>query len=250
LEKKDMLFLDGNDKIKLPFITLANVYGILNNKHFPKIQLLDSLDSALSWEQAEYLTLAVIVFKLWGIHRRLVNTGKIRENGQGYCQLSELVPLRKDQDDVSINFRPWFVIRQTDHQIKKGSWSTFYRDARMQLTKGVTECIAFRNRKGASFPDTFLITDPVIFIQEKSSLTSNKDAAEGGSGVILPPKLLKEERDKCPDNSKHIFILSTDYRKRDDQEFKPNDVLITRENRKAMYGELLTLRKLHCLESI
>src|SRR5262249_37758102 len=158
-----------------------------NDNHFSKIQLLDSLDSALSWEQAERLTLSVIVFKLWGIHRRLINTGKIKEDGQGYCYLSELVPLREDQKDILIKFKPWFVIRPPEYQVKKHGWHKFYGEAYCQLTDRVFECMAFYNCKSAPFPDTFLITDPLIFIQEKLSLISNTKVIEGHSALILPP---------------------------------------------------------------
>ncbi|CAG8565893.1 13138_t:CDS:2 [Funneliformis caledonium] len=252
LEKKDMLFLDGDSKIKLPFITLAHLYGLLNPNHIAKVRLLDSLDSALSWGQAEYLTLSVIVFKLWAIHRRLVTEGEIKENDEGYCQLSELVPLRENQSDIRIRFPPWFVIRKTEHRVNKESWQSFYLNARSQSTNEVLYCMAFLNCNGAQFPDTFLTTKPPIFVQEKSSQTSNKNAVEGKSALMFPSYLLKTERDKCPDEREYIFIISTDYKERGDVGLGPknNEVLITRENRKAMFGELLTLRKLYCLESL
>ncbi|CAG8568615.1 6571_t:CDS:2 [Funneliformis mosseae] len=185
LEKKDMLFLDGDSKIKLPFITLAHLYGLLNPNRIAKVRLLDSLDSALSWGQAEYLTLSVIVFKLWAIHRRLVTEGEIKENDEGYCQLSELVPLRENQSDIHIRFPPWFVIRKTEHRVNKESWQSFYLNARSQST--------------------------------------NENAVESKSALMFPSYLLKTERDKCPNEREYIFIIFTDYKERGDVGLGPKN---------------------------
>lgn len=236
---------EGISKIVFPFITLANIYGYIKLNPTTRIKLLDSLDSVLSLEECEHLTLSVIVFRMWALYHRSLSLGyQDQDSVEGKCLLSQLVPLREGQPDQTITFRPWFTIKPAPYKIQSKNWGLFLHDFENQIKPEVCNCIAYHNLKGSSFADTILVTKPAIFIQEKSLLTSNRNVANNLSPSMLELGLLKRERLKCSSIPNHIFIFSTDAKKRPetDQNLQMNEVLISFENQRAVFGDLLTFR--------
>ncbi|GBB85342.1 hypothetical protein RclHR1_01190018 [Rhizophagus clarus] len=75
LEKEELIFLEGNDykRIKLPFLTLHEIYSNQNHDTLPSIKILDSLDNVISPNQNERLTISVLTFRLWAIHQRSIS---------------------------------------------------------------------------------------------------------------------------------------------------------------------------------
>ncbi|CAJ0839357.1 9746_t:CDS:2 [Entrophospora sp. SA101] len=84
------------------------------------------------------------------------------------------------------------------------------------------KCIAFHNLPNASFSDGIMMTNPPIFIQDKQGVI---DANVG----------------------EHIFIFITDAHACDDESYDCNEIVITSENRKDFYGDILAKMKLYCI---
>jgi hypothetical protein len=105
-----------------------------------------------------------------------------------------------------------------------------------------SECIAYHNLQGAEFADSFLLTNPPILIQDKQLVVSRKKLMDGYQPIMLTKGLVKEEHDKCGNVGSHIFLFVTDAKNRLDE------IVITIENKNDLFGGLLTLRILHCIE--
>ncbi|RHZ47845.1 hypothetical protein Glove_566g42 [Diversispora epigaea] len=243
LEKEELIFLEGNryyKKIKLPFLTLHEIYSIQNNHKLPSIRILESLDNAISPNQNERLTISVLTFRLWAIYQRSISTNA---SNPCSCLLSQLVPLRHGQKDILLKFSPVFTVRSTNKQINGKNWNEFVSNI-----PSTPECIAYHNMQNAEFADSFLITEPFILIQDKQLIVSRRKVIEGYSATMLEKGLVEKEHNKCKNVGEHIFLFVTDSKKRNDETYKENEILITEEESKNVFGDLLTLRKLHCIE--
>ena len=95
---------------------------------------------------------------------------------------------------------------------------------------------------------SFLITEPFILIQDKQLIVSHRKVIEGYSATMLEKGLVEKEHNKCKNVGEHIFLFVTDSKKRNDETYKENEILITEEESKNVFRDLLTLRKLHCIE--
>lgn len=238
----------------------------MKSEEFPKIRLLDSLDNILSWEANEVVTLSVIVFRLWAIYTKSLkpeDIGKNEEKSLGQCKLSELFPLRQSQQDQVIKFHPVFTIGHADYQVTSAFWEIFLRD------HDRSKCIAYLNKKGASFADSFLLTDPPILIQDKQRVVSRQNVLKGNEPKIFPKGLLQEERKKCESIGSHYFVIVTDEKKRPntsssssedvdmdpapdergtDEELQDNEIFISYDNMLGAFGEFLTIRRAFCVD--
>ncbi|RIB19564.1 hypothetical protein C2G38_2181489 [Gigaspora rosea] len=132
-----------------------------------------------------------------------------------------LVPLRNGQKDISIKFLP---------------------------TQTTPECIAYYNMQNAEFADSSLITEPFILIQDKQLIVSHRKVINGYSATMLEKGLVEKEHNKCKNVGEHIFLFVTNSKKRNDETYKENEILITEEESNNVFGDLLVLRKLHCIE--
>ncbi|CAG8772576.1 21232_t:CDS:2, partial [Gigaspora margarita] len=176
LEKEEIIFLEENEyqkRIKLPFLTLHEIYSNQNNHKLQSIRILDFLDNAILPNQNEKLTIS---------------------------------------------------------------------------TQSTPECIAYHNMQNAKFADSFLITEPFILIQDKQLIVSHRKVIESYSATILEKGLVEKEHNKCKNVGEHIFLFVTDSKKRNDETYKKNEILIREEKSKDVLGDLLALRKLHCIE--
>jgi len=204
------------------------------------------LDIALSPDKNESLTLSVLIFRLWAIYH--IN-GVEKFDGIYKCKLSELVPLRNGQEDRLLTFHPWFSVHNTLNLITKENWKSFVQQVYKQQDENYKECIAYQNKGKAPFADSFILTEPPIFIQDKQSTISRKKQITVDIPNAITKNLMKDEPEKC-NIGDHIFILVTDKKKRDDTDDKlrDNEVLISSENVKEVFGDILALRKLYCIE--
>lgn len=245
LEKEELIFLDGNGngnkRLKLPFLTLHEIYSHRNLDALPPIRVLESLDNAISPDQNERLTISVLVFRLWAIYQKSIANGATDPCS---CLLSQLVPLRYNQKDMSLKFLPVFTVRSTDKQINEKNWNEFVKN----INHSIPECIAYHNLQNAKFADSFLLTEPPILIQDKQQVISRKKVIDGRSPSMLEKGLVRKEHNKCKIVGKHIFLFVTDSKKRNDETYKENEILITEEEKKDVFGDLLALRTLHCIE--
>ena len=91
----------------------------------PPIKVLDTLSNALSPDQNEHLTISVIMFRLWAIHQKLIEKGSI---GLCTCNLSQLIPLRENQNDVRLEFEPLFLVQSTYRKIEPKNWQDFIKN--------------------------------------------------------------------------------------------------------------------------
>ena len=244
LEKEELIFLDGNEdkRIKLPFLTLHEIYSHRNLGTLPAIKILESLDNAISSDQNERLTISVLVFRLWAIYHRSISDGV---SDPCSFQLSQLVPLRRNQKDMVLKFSPVFTVNSTYKQINEKNWDKFVKNIEGQSPP---KCIAYQNLQNTPFADSFLLTKPPILIQDKQQVASRKKVIAGRSPNMLEKGLIEKEHNKCKSIGKHIFLFVTDSKKRNDETYKENEVLITEEEKKIVFGDLLALRKLHCIE--
>ncbi|CAG8715205.1 363_t:CDS:2, partial [Funneliformis caledonium] len=124
LEKDELIFLEGNHKkkIKLPFLILHEIFSSCNTSIILQIKILDTLSNALSPDQNEHLTISVIMFRLWAIYQRAIEIGSIDPYK---CMLSQLIPLRKNQKDISLEFKPKFLVQLTNKKIDQKNWKDF-----------------------------------------------------------------------------------------------------------------------------
>ena len=218
-----------------------------NPSKTPEILLLESLDIALSPDKNECLTLSVLIFRLWAIY----HMNEVEKIDRIYkCKLSQLVPLRNGQEGRLLTFNPWFSVRNTLNSITKENWKSFVQQVYKQQDENYKECIAYQNKGKAPFADSFILTEPPIFIQDKQSIVSRKKQIIGDIPKAITKDLMKDEHEKCNIIGDHIFILVTDEKKRDDidNKLKNNEVLISSENMKEVFGDILALRKLYCIE--
>ncbi|CAG8715856.1 2054_t:CDS:1, partial [Funneliformis caledonium] len=128
----------------------------------------------------------------------------------------------------------------------KGKLEIFYSSSLKLATQHYKECIAYQNKGKALFADSFILTESPILIQDKQSITSQKRQIIGNNPNVIAKNLLKNEHTKC-DIDDHIFILVTDKKQRDnsDEKLKDNEILISYNNVKAVFREILALRKLY-----
>ncbi|CAH1766214.1 3130_t:CDS:2, partial [Entrophospora sp. SA101] len=71
----------------------------------------------------------------------------------------------------------------------------------------------------------------------------------GCSPNILDKGVVKSEHKKVLDANvgEHIFIFITDAHACDDESYDCNEIVITSENRKDFYGDILAKMKLYCI---
>ncbi|RHZ89858.1 hypothetical protein Glove_9g43 [Diversispora epigaea] len=240
LENEELIFLDGSRRLKLPFLTLHEIYSHQNYNMLSPILILESLDNVILSNQNEKLTISVLAFRLWAIYQKSV-ADKVTDPCS--CRLSQLVPIRKGQKNILLRFLPIFTVCSTEKQITEKNWRQFVED-----NKQSTQCIAYYNLQNAKFVDSFLLSDPPILIQDKQLVTSRKKVIDSYSPIMLNKDLVKSEHDKYKNIGNHIFLFVTDFKKRDNETYKMNEVLITEEEKKDLFGDLLALKILHCIE--
>ncbi|CAG8600981.1 50_t:CDS:1, partial [Acaulospora colombiana] len=97
----------------------------------------------------------------------------------------------------------------------------------------------------AEFADSFLITEPFTLIQDKQLIVNRRKVTEGYSAIILEKGLVEKEHNRCKNVREQIFLFVTDSKKRNDKTYKDNEILITEEESKNVFGDLLALRKLY-----
>ncbi|CAG8688453.1 12452_t:CDS:2, partial [Funneliformis caledonium] len=131
-----------------------------------------------------------------------------RNDGLFQCKLSRLVPLRNGQKDRVLKFHPWFS-------------KSFVNQVQNQQQQRYKECIAYQNKGKVPFADSFILTEPPILIQDKQSITSQK---------------------------KQIIVTDEIQRDNSDEKLKNNEILISFNNIKAVFREILAFRKLYCIE--
>ncbi|CAG8500390.1 3502_t:CDS:2 [Ambispora gerdemannii] len=172
LEKEELIFLDGNEnkRLKLPFLTLHENYSHRNLDALPPIRVIEFLDNVILLDQNKRLTISVLVFRLWVIYQRSIAKGAI---DTCKCMLSQLVPLRLGQKDMSLKLLPVFTIRSTECRSTK----TIERNLLVRLNRHRN---AYHNLQKRPFVDSFLLTEP-IFIQNKQQVVSRKKVIAGHS---------------------------------------------------------------------
>ena len=147
------------------------------------------------------------------------------------------MPLRPDQPDVCIKFRPLFTIYTSAKQIhRRSKWFLMH-----------TKCIAFLNAKGAPFVDSVIVSRPKIGIQEKQGVLDKKRTVDGFQPSTFSDAAFKVERKKFTMND--IFILITDARASEIALGKL-DVVIDFSSFVPFAGPLLAFRKLFSLNEL
>ncbi|CAG8666920.1 18610_t:CDS:2 [Racocetra fulgida] len=142
-------------------------------------------------------------------------------------------------DEIDVN------MKRKVEQINETNWNQFIQS---HSNHSPQECIAYHNSQGASFADSLLLTDPPILIQDKQQIVSRKKIIDGKLPNMLGKGLVEKEHNKCKNIGKHIFVFVTDSKKRMDEIYRENVIVITEEEKKGVFGDLLALRALHCIE--
>nr|CAG8518985.1 14603_t:CDS:2 [Entrophospora candida] len=67
--------------------------------------------------------------------------------------------------------------------------------------------------------------------------------------IEFEPRVVKSEHKKVLDANvgEHVFIFITDSQAHDDETYDCNEIVITSENRKDFYGDILAKMKLYCI---
>ena len=198
-----------------------------------------NIKSYFSSDESENNSLHLVMLKLWG----LVQKNNLLPNANGLCaiKLSELFPLRDLQADIDLKFRPLFKIMSSPQRIELHNYSAYE-----ELTLD-SECIAFLNAKGASFPDAFIFSIPRIGIQEKQSVVAKKRSVNGQSPRVSDDASFQIEKAKNPSDA--VFVLITD-EQLGVTTLGPLDIFIGCDNFTQFSGPLIALRKLHCINEL
>ena len=109
-----------------------------------------------------------------------------------------------------------------------------------------SECIAFLNAKGASFPDAVIFPNPRIVIQEKQSVVDKKRKLDGSPPSSFDNASYRMERQEL--SATEIFVLIAD-EQAEDITSGPLDVFIDCEDFAKFSGPLVALRKL-CINAL
>ncbi|CAG8432698.1 5680_t:CDS:2 [Diversispora eburnea] len=186
-------YLDGNMRLKLPFLTFHEIYSQRNSDMLPSIKVLESLDDATSSDQNE----------------------SKKRSGR-------------------------YVIQVSPKQINEKNLTKVVNDINIK-NQSTPKCIAYHNLQNVKFPDSFLLTDPPILIQGKQLVTSRKNVIKGYSSKILDKGLVekehnkcKKEHNKCKNIGKHIFLFVTYSKKRNDETYEKNEILIADKEKKSI----------------
>ncbi|KAJ3057580.1 hypothetical protein HK097_000047 [Rhizophlyctis rosea] len=231
LEQKDVIFLDGQNRMHLPFVHLHFLYAKKRSRTMPRIRALESLDNDLSSDQNEGLTAAIVAFRLWAVIGG--------QSGSGMCKLSDLMRLRPGQTDIDItvNHRTSFEVKQCPKQVTSSNWAEFY------ATRTTAATLVYKNAASASFADSFILSNPPILIQDKQVRKSREAAIAGRATSIVPSGMLKAEHDKCRGIGKHIFVFVTDDRQRMTETLDDDEVVVDVNDMGELFGHFLAFRK-------
>jgi hypothetical protein len=243
LEKNGLVFLQPIQTSPecyiciIPFITLY--WRIKYSNQIVHIPFLKDIKSYYSPAESENYSLHIVMAKLWG----LVQKNKLSKDEDGLCSimLSELFPLRDLQADTVIRFRPLFQIMSSTQRMDLHNYKTY------EELISDSECIAFLNAKGASFPDAVIFSNPRIGIQEKQSVVAKKRRLGGSPPSYFDNASYQKERLKFP--ATEIFVLIAD-EKAGDITFGPLDIFIDCENFAQFSGPLIALRKLFSVNEL
>ncbi|RHZ87994.1 hypothetical protein Glove_26g179 [Diversispora epigaea] len=110
----------------------------------------------------------------------------------------------------------------------------------VENNKQSTQYIAYYNLQNDKFADSFLLTDPPILIQDKQLVTNHKKVIDNYSSIILDKDLVKYEYNKYKNIGDYIFLFITDSKKRDDETYKIDEILITEEKKKIYWRFIST----------
>nr|CAG8579746.1 15013_t:CDS:2 [Entrophospora candida] len=75
---------------------------------------------------------------------------------------------------------------------------------------------------------------------DKQQVASRKRVINGNSPKTLEKGLVEKEHNKCKNIGEHIFLFVTDSKKRSDETYKENEILIAEEEKNYLLGDLLT----------
>lgn len=115
------------------------------------------------------------MFRLWAIYQKLIEKGSI---DPCTCKLSQLIPLRENQEDEILEFEPVFSVQSINKKIEQKNWKEF-------IENRSSACIVYHNLQGAKFADSFLLTNPPILIQDKQLVVRRKKLMDGYQPIML-----------------------------------------------------------------
>jgi hypothetical protein len=222
--------------LEIPFITLHLLYLRSKSVNFTDVTFLSSLDSYISSEECDLSSLCIIMFRLWSYHQI---SGNFKQVGPNFkVKASSLFPLRPNQPDIAISYRPNFLIKQPPYQITIKNFEKFNKSLQPN------DAIAYINLPGAPYGDAIIFTDPPIVLQEKQSIVSRQNIFKSRKPKLMGLNVFNTERAKVQKEA--IFVFVTDDRARNDLELSDNDILISSGSETDYHkfaGKLLALRQ-------
>jgi len=255
-EQNGIIFLqqskESNDfKVHLPFVLISIFYQMYSRTQ-SKVAYspLLSIQPSMNFEENEISDLAIIMMKLQIL--------KSHDPDQTHFKLSTVFPLHSNQSEQYIKFPKFFGFNRLDHQVKGKTWNDFVEgkglfSGRIDQEK-YHKIGAYLNAGSAPFADSIILTDPYIFMQNKQSVSARKDKIAGkppASSRTLND--VQKEHNKCNINVDHIFVFITDERfimppNDASPSLLDNEIIISSDNEKQFYGDILTRRKMFCID--
>lgn len=238
IEKEGLLFLEPIQNSAdfyciIPFLTLY--WLIKNSQQTVSIPLLDNISNYYS---SENCSLHIMMSKLWGLTKK--NNLQTNSDGLFSVQLSNIVALHSNQEDIEIFFKPIFRIMSALKRIEVNN------DYFKQCFEN-NKCIAFLNARGASCVDSIIFSNPIIGIQEKQSVNAKMKIINGEISESFNLINFEIERNKFIKDG--IFILIADANQ-GDFEIGPRDVFIGSNDFASYAGPLIALRKLFAVNTL
>jgi hypothetical protein len=252
LEKDGVVFLEPVEGsvdeffVDIPFLVIHIVYSETHGGDSSVQNLLGSLHFTLTPNQNEQATLGMAVMRL-----------KAAQLLNDKVMLSDVFPLRDDQDDIALQLpaSPLFKWASAGEKVTQSSWASFVERNRIPQRP-----LGYINGPQAPFADSMVLCDPPLLIQDKQSVKARQQLLQGKSPGPVPkdgkPNSVSSERAKC--NVKDaIFVYVSDHRARDETvaNLGPRDVAVLGPSKAGdtsslqdFFGPTLALRRLLCFQ--
>jgi hypothetical protein len=256
---------DGQDKqafcIVIPFIWMhlvvarAALYATPLSPPLPQIQLLSQLGSSLTPSEKERLSLSVLALRMYFL-AECDQAGNGEEMCFGVRDLFP-VPLQRTISPSHVCLPAafsWRVAQSTEEIVaaafkpaRQQSKRQRQDDDSQQHSLSSAVQVFYQNKEKAEAPDSFVLSRPVIALQDKQSHAFKHAVQAGEPGGTVSVTIIRQEHDKFKAACEHLFVFITDKRvvEKAQSGLKDNELAIDDTNEEGFYGPLLKRLKLH-----
>jgi hypothetical protein len=247
--------------IVIPFIWMhlvvarAALYATPLSPPLPQIQLLSQLGSSLTPSEKERLSLSVLALRMYFL-AECDQAGNGEEMCFGVRDLFP-VPLQRTISPSHVCLPAafsWRVAQSTEEIVaaafkpaRQQSKRQRQDDDSQQHSLSSAVQVFYQNKEKAEAPDSFVLSRPVIALQDKQSHAFKHAVQAGEPGGTVSVTIIRQEHDKFKAACEHLFVFITDKRvvEKAQSGLKDNELAIDDTNEEGFYGPLLKRLKLH-----